>query len=147
MENVTLGQIQTIVIFIATFITSSGVIMGVALKIGKKVLDKSLEPFNKRMEEMDKLRIEQHKETIKLIEEVKVENDMNNVDSIRNRLVAFEQLCRLDVNNDTIKKWQYDNAFKDEDKWHEYHEKYPHINGIIDMAIENIHEHYRHAKF
>ena len=45
MENITLGQIQAMFVFIATFITSGGVILAFALKIGKKILDNSLEPL------------------------------------------------------------------------------------------------------
>lgn len=147
MQNVTLGQIQTIIIFISTFITSSSVIMGVALKIGKKVLDKSLEPFNKRMEEMDKLRIEQHKETLTKIADLEKIVDSNDIAVVRNRICAFDNLCRLDINNNSIKKYQYDVAYKDIDKWSDYHKKYPNLNGEINMAIENINEHYKKAKF
>lgn len=147
MENITLGQIQTILTFLATFITSSGIIMAFALKIGKKILNKSLEPFNEKISEMDKLRIEQHKETLQKIAELEKITDTNDIDTIRNRIVAFENICRLDINNDSIKKYQYDTAYKDVDKWKEYHKKYPSLNGEIDMAIENINEHYKKAKF
>ena len=147
MENITLGQIQTIVIFIATFITSGSVILAFALKIGKKILDKSLEPYMKKIEEMDKLRVEQHEETMTKINDLEKIVDTNDIDALRNRIVAFDNLCRLDVNNDSIKKYQYDTAYKDVDKWKEYHIKYPSLNGEIDMAIENINEHYKNAKF
>ena len=147
MENITLGQIQTVVIFIASFITSGGIIMAFALKIGKKILDRSLEPFNKKMEEMDRNRKEQHEETLEKIADLEKIVDQNDIDALRNRIVAFDNLCRLDVNNNSIKKYQYDTAYKDVDKWKEYHLKYPTLNGEIDMAIENINEHYRNAKF
>ena len=147
MENITLGQLQTIIVFIATFITSGGIIMTFALKIGKKILDKSLEPFNKRIDEMDKLRIEQHDETLERINKLEEIVDQNDIDVVRNRIVAFEQICRLDINNDSIKKYQYDTAYKDITKWEGYHEKYKHLNGEINAAIENINEHYKKAKF
>lgn len=147
MENITLGQLQTIIVFIATFITSGGIIMAFALKIGKKILDKSLEPFNKRIDEMDKLRVEQHDETLERINKLEEIVDQNDIDVVRNRIVAFEQICRLDINNDSIKKYQYDTAYKDIDKWADYHKKYPSLNGEINMAIENINEHYKKAKF
>ena len=147
MENITLGQIQTVVIFIASFITSGGIIMAFALKIGKKILDRSLEPFNKKMEEMDKNRKEQHEETLEKIADLEKIVDQNDIDALRNRIVAFDNLCRLDINNNGIKKYQYDTAYKDVDKWAEYHKKYPSLNGEINMAIENINEHYRNAKF
>jgi len=147
MENITLNDIQGILIYLATFITSGGIIMTFALKIAKKILSKSLDPFDEIIKEYEKKRIEQHKETIRMIEEVKKDSDFKDIDTVRNRIVAFEQLCRLDENNDSIKKYQYDNAYKDIDKWADYHKKYPNINGIIDMAIENINEHYKNAKF
>ena len=42
MEHITLGQIQQIIVFLATFLTSGGVILAFALKIGKKILNKEI---------------------------------------------------------------------------------------------------------
>ena len=90
---------------------------------------------------------EQHKETLTKISDLEKIVDNNDIDVVRNRIVAFENLCRLDANNDTIKKYQYDTAYKDITKWKEYHKKYPSLNGEIDIAIDNINEHYKTAKF
>ena len=90
---------------------------------------------------------EQHKETLSKINDLETIVDKNDIDTIRNRIVAFDNLCRLDENYDSIKKYQYDTAYKDIDKWKEYHIKYPALNGEIDIAIDNINEHYRNAKF
>ena len=90
---------------------------------------------------------EQHIETLTKISDLEKIVDNNDIDVVRNRIVAFENLCRLDANNDTIKKYQYDTAYKDIDKWKEYHKKYPSLNGEIDIAIDNINEHYKSAKF
>ena len=147
MENITLGQIQTIFVFIATSITSGGIIVAFALKIGKKILDKTLEPFNKKIDELDKGRKEQHEETLKKIAELKLNIDTNDIDTVRNRICAFDNLCRLDTNYDGIKLHQYKTYFKDKDKWEHYHELYPELNGEINVAIENINEHYKKAKF
>ena len=86
MGNITLGQIQTIIIFIATFITSGGVIMAFALKIGKKILDRSLEPFNKRIDEMDKKREEQFIATNKEIIKLRAELDENSLNTMKNSI-------------------------------------------------------------
>ena len=86
MESITLGQIQTIITFIATFITSGGIILAFALKIGKKILDKSLEPFNKRIDEMDKNRKEQHNETLALIDTLKTEINKNSLNTMKNTI-------------------------------------------------------------
>ena len=142
-----MDNIQEIITNMATIITSGGVILAFALKIGKRILNKSLEPFNEKIDKMDKLRVEQHNETLTKINDLEKIVDYNDIAVVRNRIVAFEQLCRLDENNDSIKKYQYDNAYKDIDKWEDYHKKYPRLNGIIDMAIDNINEHYKSAKF
>jgi len=147
MENITIGQLQAFLVFIASFITSGGIIVTFALKIGKKILDNSLQPFNDKIDKMDTLRKEQHKETLTKINDLEKIVDNNDIDVVRNRIVAFENLCRLDIENNSIKKYQYDTAYKDIDKWAEYHKKYPHLNGEINIAIDNINEHYKSAKF
>lgn len=147
MENITLNDIQGILIYLATFITSGGIIMTFALKIAKKILSKSLDPFNEIIKEYEEKRIEQHVETLSKIADLEKIVDQNDIDVVRNRIVAFENICRLDTKNDSIKKYQYDTAYKDIDKWAEYHKKYSSLNGEINMAIENINEHYKHAKF
>lgn len=86
MESVTLGQIQTILTFVATFITSGGIILAFALKIGKKILDNSLEPFNKKIEELDKGRKEQHNETLALIDTLKEELNKNSLNTMKNTI-------------------------------------------------------------
>lgn len=142
-----MNNIQEIITNMATIITSGGVILAFALKIGKGILNKELEPFSKKIEEMDKLRVEQHKETMTKINDLEKIVDKNDIDTIRNRIVAFDNLCRLDTDYNSIKKYQYDTAYKDIDKWSDYHKKYSNLNGEIDMAIENINEHYKKAKF
>lgn len=86
MQNITLGQIQTIFVFIATFITSGGIIIAFALKIGKKILDNSLEPFNKKIDEMDKQRKEQHNETLAIIDTLKIELNKNSLNTMKNTI-------------------------------------------------------------
>lgn len=90
---------------------------------------------------------EQHNETLTKIADLEKRVDDVDIAVVRNRIVAFDQLCRLDTNNDSIKKYQYDVAYKDIDIWADYHKKYPSLNGEINMAIENINEHYKNAKF
>lgn len=70
--------------------------------------------------------------------------DMNDVDTIRNRILANETLIRK---GEHLKLYQYKSIFKDIDKWREYHIKYPELNGIIDVAIENIIEAYKKETF
>ena len=86
MENITLGQIQSIITFIATSITSGGIIVVFALKIGKNILDKTLEPFNKKIDEMDKQRKEQHNETLAIIDTLKIELNKNSLNTMKNTI-------------------------------------------------------------
>lgn len=86
MENITLGQIQTIFVFLATFITSGGIIMTFALKIGKRILDNSLKPFNDKIDEMDKYRKEQHQETLLKINTLETELHKNSLNTMKNTI-------------------------------------------------------------
>lgn len=90
---------------------------------------------------------EQHKETLTKINDLEVIVDQNDIDTVRSRIVAFENLCRLNKDHKQIKKHQFDTIFKDIDKWKQYHVKYPYLNGEIDVAIENIKEDYKEAIF
>ena len=86
MENITIGDIQHILTNFASIITAGAIVCGFALKIGKKVLDKSLKPFNDKMNEMDKLRIEQHEETKKEIKVLRDELNKNSLNTMKNTI-------------------------------------------------------------
>lgn len=60
MENITLGQVYTFIITFAAVLSAGGVICKFAFSSGKKILDRSLEPFNKRMDEIEKNNIERN---------------------------------------------------------------------------------------
>ena len=54
MEHITLGHIQQIIVFLATFLTSGGIILSFALKSVNKVIKRQLEPIvedNKKIHE------------------------------------------------------------------------------------------------
>ena len=136
MENITIGNIATTLGIVVSII---GGIEFLALRM-RKFIQKENEPIKKELQE-------QHKETLTKIADLEKIVDNNDIDVVRNRIVAFENLCRLDIENNSIKKYQYDTAYKDIDKWAEYHIKYSSLNGEINMAIENINEHYKNAKF
>ena len=78
---------------------------------------------------------------------LKVQVDRNDIRTIRHRISSFENLVRLDKNKNQLKLHQYATAFKDIDKWNRYHEQYPDLNGELKIAIENIEEGYKNAKF
>ncbi len=52
MENITVGQIFNFIITFGAVLSAGGVICKLAFKSGKKILDSSLEPFNKRIDEV-----------------------------------------------------------------------------------------------
>lgn len=77
MEDITIGALKVLLVNIASFITAGGIIGAFALKVGKKVLDSSLKPFNEKIIEMEKARIEQHSETLNKINDVQLYTDKN----------------------------------------------------------------------
>ena len=81
-----MNNIQEIITNMATIITSGGVIVAFALKMGKKILDKSLQPFNDKIEKMDKLRIEQHEETKEEIAKLREELNKNSLNTMKNTI-------------------------------------------------------------
>ena len=52
MINVTLGQLINAIVTFATVLTAGSVICKVAFKSGRRILSNSLEPFNKRIDEV-----------------------------------------------------------------------------------------------
>lgn len=86
MENITIGDMQHIIVNFASIITAGGIVCGFAMKIGKRILKNSLEPFNKRMDEMEKARIQQHEETKKEINIVKRELEENSLNTMKNTI-------------------------------------------------------------
>lgn len=70
--------------------------------------------------------------------------DMIEIDTIRNRILSYDALIRK---GEHMKRYQYESIFKDIDKWVLFHKLYPELNGMIDVAIENIREAYKNEKF
>lgn len=158
MKNITLGDIQNLLVFVASMITSGGVIGGFIYKlINKKQkeqqellkleIQKLLEPFNKRIDETIENNNKRFDEIKNQYEELLLTTDNNDIDAVRSRISAFAQVCKLDINCNTTPLHSYNTAFKDIDKWARYHKKYPELNGEINSAIEIIKEHYKEAKF
>lgn len=53
MEQITLGDIQNVLVFFASILTSGGVVVGFALKRMRKIIDESLAPTNKKLDDLD----------------------------------------------------------------------------------------------
>ena len=86
MNNLTLGNINVFLTLFASILTSGGIICTIALKVGKGVLSKELAPFNKKIDEMDKARTEQHEETKKEIKILKDELNKNSLNTMKNTI-------------------------------------------------------------
>ena len=106
MKNITLEDIYNFVIVLGAFLGAGSIIVKVALKSGKKVLDKTLDPFMKRIDKMDELRIKQHEETKEEIKQVQLYSD-------KNFLVRF--LADIEQGNvvDEVEKERFYEVYKD----------------------------------
>lgn len=133
MENIIISIIQ--------------VIGTIAVAIFTYLANHKIQKISDIKEDLQKEMKEQHEETLSKIKNLEVIVDRNDIDAVRSRIVAFENLCRMDKNYNTLKRHQFDTIFKDVDKWKEYHNKYPKLNGEIDVAIESIKEHFKKEIF
>lgn len=75
MENITLGQIQTIIVFFATLFTSGGVIVAIVSKILKNMIIKQITPLCNNMQE----EIKKIQEDNKMIHEELKRNSLNTM--------------------------------------------------------------------
>lgn len=86
MENITIGQLQHFLVNFASILTAGGIICGVALKVGKVILNNNLKPFNNRIDELEKARVEQHEETKIELQKVKIELKKNSLNTLKNTI-------------------------------------------------------------
>lgn len=92
MENITLGQIQTTIIFLATFLTSGGVILAFALKIIRGIISKEITPLCEKMQN-----------DIKLMHDELNENSLNTMkNSICNDSIPLSE--RVSIGQKYIEK-------------------------------------------
>ena len=85
-----------------------------------------------------------HKDLNAKIDTLETHIDKIEIDTIRNRILSYDALIRR---GEHLKLYQYKAVFKDIDLWISYHSKYVDLNGMIDVAIENIKEAYKNEKF
>lgn len=90
MENITLGNVKDILIYFSSVITAGGIILAFALKVGKKILneqlDKKLQPFNDKINKIEKIREEQFKTTNEEIKKIKEELNDNSLNTMKNTI-------------------------------------------------------------
>lgn len=75
MENITLGQLQTTIIFLATFLTSGGIILAFALKVIKSIIHNQITPLCESMKE----EVTQIKEDNKKIHDELMKNSLDTM--------------------------------------------------------------------
>lgn len=85
-----------------------------------------------------------HRDLNSKIDTLETHVDQIEIDTIRNRILSYDALIRK---GEHLKHYQYKACFVDIDKWVAFHKKYPELNGMIDVAIENIKEAYKKEKF
>lgn len=87
------------------------------------------------------------KEINEKISNLETRIDWNDIYIVKHRIIDFDIRVRKDVNNDMIERYEYKAIFKDIQKWIDYHKKYEDLNGEIDIAIDNVKEAFKKAKF
>lgn len=85
-----------------------------------------------------------NKATLDKIEALERKVEDNDIDTVRNRILANESLIRK---GEHLKRYQYISLMKDIDKWNAYHLIRPELNGLLKIAIQNIEEAYKNEKF
>ena len=74
----------------ASILTAGSIICGFAMKFGKgilnKTLDKKLEPFGKRIDDLDKARQDQHNETNQKFDKLQEELNKNSLNTMKNTI-------------------------------------------------------------
>lgn len=85
-----------------------------------------------------------HRDLNTKIDALETHVDKIEIDTIRNRILSYDALIRK---GEHLKLYQYKAIFKDIDLWISYHSKYVDLNGMIDVAIQNIKEAYKKEKF
>lgn len=81
-----------------------------------------------------------HQEIVNKLNDTNTRIDKNDIANIRTRIASVATIIKQggDITED-----QFNCIFKDIDKWVEYHNKYPNLNGIVNVSIEIIKEVYK----
>lgn len=84
-----------------------------------------------------------HEEVVTKLNETNERIDMNDIADIRTRIASIATIIKT---GGEITEDQFNCVFKDIDKWNKYHEKYPDLNGIVNVSIEIIKEAYKRSE-
>lgn len=86
MGNISLLDVKEFVINLSSFLVAGATIGAFAIKWGKGILNKQLEPFNERIDNLEKARVLQHEETKEEIKSLKEELDKNSLNTMKNTI-------------------------------------------------------------
>ena len=84
--DITIEQIKHFLVNFASILTAGGIVCGVAMKVGKTILNNHLKPFNDRIDDLEKARVEQHEETKEEIQKIKDELNKNSLNTLKNTI-------------------------------------------------------------
>ena len=146
------SEISGVIVLVASTLTTVLTLVEKSQKIKAKPLSKLFRgDLDKKMEELAQNQINlnntmeiNHKDLRNKIAEVRKKVDMNDIDTIRTRILDSEALLRK---GEQFTKTQWESLYKDITKWNEYHKNYKDLNGFLKVAIENIDEMYKNATF
>ena len=106
LNSITLEDLVKFVITLGSFISAGLLIKKTATDKVETILDDKLQPFDNKMDDMEKARIKQHEETIKKVNQVQLYSD-------KNFLVRF--LADVEQGNkiDEVEKERFYEVYKD----------------------------------
>lgn len=146
------SEISGIIVLVASTLTAVLTLVEKSQKIKAKPLSKFFRgDLDKKMEELAENQKElnntveiNHKDLRNKISEVRKKVDMNDIDTIRTRILDSESLLRK---GEQFTKTQWESLYRDIEKWNNYHKDYKDLNGFLKVAIENIDEMYKNAVY
>lgn len=141
----------------AGYITLGVVILGMIVEItpvkinpiswiGKhfnKNIDDKLKEMQKTYEKNQEEILNKLNETNLRIDGTNERIDGTDIADIRTRIATIATIIK---NGGLVTDDQYNCVFKDIDTWGKYHQKYPDLNGIVNISIEIIQEEYKKSK-
>ena len=146
------SEISGIIVLVASTLTTVLTLVEKSQKIKAKPLskffrgdlDKKIDELAENQKELNNTMEINHKDLRNKISEVRKKVDMNDIDTIRTRILDSESLLRK---GEQFTKTQWESLYKDIQKWNNYHKDYKDLNGFLKVAIENIDEMYKNAVY
>lgn len=146
------SEISGVIVLVASTLTTVLTLVEKSQKIKAKPLskffrgdlDKKIDELAENQKVLNNTMDINHKDLRNKISEVRKKVDMNDIDTIRTRILDSESLLRK---GEQFTKTQWESLYKDIQKWNNYHKDYKDLNGFLKVAIENIDEMYKNAVY